>query len=188
MKAVYDRKMLSEIRARAQRYIRNNDNKPARNLLSKGLGSQLLSVDDENRFLNGAVNYEVGMRTANYHKAADGYWSMFSLLTPVNRQNTDAGWYADLLDACWKPMILGEDRLTRLLQNIPLFSKTETTAILTDNYAWIHDKYQFMDEGGRKDFADDVHLTIAGKPVSSEPSLKYLKLSADGTLTKTRIN
>lgn len=188
MKAVYDRKMLSEVRARAQQYLANNDDKPARKLISKGIGSQLLSVDDEDRFLIGAVDYQYGMRTRNYKKAADGYWRMFSLLTPVSKQNTSAGWYADLLDAAWKPMILGEDRLTRLLQNIPLFSKAETAAILIDDYEWIHDKYQFTDTGGRKDFADDVHLTVAGKPVITQPSLKYLKLSSDSTLTKTRIN
>lgn len=188
MKATNDRMMLSEVRARAQRYLHSHATSPAvQAMIADGLNQPLLTVQQSQDFLEGALKFLLGLKKKDWQQAADGYWIVFSLLTPVAKQNSERGWFADLLDAANKPMLLGEDRLRRLLLNVPLFSAAESAAIVRDDYEWKRDRYEFSDPSGRKQYADAVRLEVAGQPVACEPSKKYWRLMGDPSLKSVKI-
>ena len=185
MKAMNDALMLAELKLRARDYLKDKrENYTVSGLINDGLVS--LRGHDLYEFTMNACKYDSSLAHGRYAAAADAYWNMFSRMTPVSNQNSPLGWFADVLDCAANPTRLGEDRLRRMLINVPLFSSADSQEILNGNYSFMRTRYKFTDASGRNEFADDYALFIATQPVQSllQPK-RYQQLDADKSYSKS---
>lgn len=185
MKAMNDALMLAELKLRARDYLKDKrENYTVSGLINDGLVA--LRGHDLYEFTMNACKYDSSLAHGRYAAAADAYWNMFSRMTPVANQNSPLGWFADVLDCAANPTRLGEDRLRRMLINVPLFSSADSQEILNGNYSFMRTRYKFTDVSGRNEFADDYALFIATQPVQSllQPK-RYQQLDANKSYSKS---